>query len=125
MTTPSSNAAILPLPSVWTDRGFRQRLRTEPRAGLRQLGIELPPRVQVKTIACKGSPLDVEDASLLQFLLECEGRCACFFLASPRSPCAQQAAFGKILSRELDDPVFDDRLRAAAADALRRLEPAA
>jgi hypothetical protein len=88
-----------------------------------QLGIEVPADVRIKTVACKGSPLDVEDASLLQFLLERDGRSAYFFLASPRSPCAQQAAFGKVLSRHLDDPVFAERLHAAAADALHRLEP--
>jgi hypothetical protein len=107
--------------NVWTDKVFRQRLRTDPRAGLLELGIEVPPGVQVKTIASKGSPSDVDDASLLQFLLESQNRSAYFFLPSPRSPCAQQAVFGKVISRELGDPVFAERLLADAAAALHLL----
>lgn len=109
------------LPAVWSDRALRQRLRDDPRTGLRQLGIVVPDIVQIKTIASKGSPADVEEASLLQFLLECDKRSAYFFLPSPRSPCAQQAVFGKIISRELNDPIFAERLHQQAAAALRRL----
>ena len=107
--------------SIWTDDAFRKQLREDPRRGLASLGIDLPASIDVKTIPSKGSPSDVEDASLLQFLMEREGRFAYFFAASPRSPCAQQAAFGRILSRELDAPVFPERLRQDAAAALRDL----
>ena len=107
--------------TVWTDKEVRKRLRENPRGGLRDLGIDLPDSIAVKTVASKGSPGDVEEASLLQFLLESNGRTAYFFLPSPRSPCAQQAAYGRILSRELDAPVFAERLRLDAAAALREL----
>ena len=109
------------LTKVWTDKAVRQRLRDDPRGGLRDFGIELPRAVSVKTVASKGSPSDVEEASLLQFLLESNGRTAYFFLPSPRSPCAQQAAYGRILARELDAPIFAERLRLDAAAALREL----
>jgi len=113
--------ATLQVPAVWADKNVRKRLRDDPRGGLRELGIELPQAVSVKTVASKGSPADVEEASLLQFLLEANGRIAYFFLPSPRSPCAQQAAYGRILSREVDAPVFAERLHVDAAAALREL----
>jgi len=109
------------LAKVWTDKDVRQRLRDDPRDGLLGFGIDLPASIKVKTIPSKGSPADVEDASLLQFLMERDGRFAYFFAASPRSPCAQQAAFGRILSREMDAPVFAERLRKDAEAALREL----
>lgn len=112
-----------PLPAVWTDKLFRQQLRLNPRAGLQALGVEVPDGVQIKTIASKGAPSDVEEASLLQFLLECDNRSSYFFLPSPRSACAQQAVFGTVLSRELDDPVFARRFLADAALALSAVSP--
>lgn len=119
----STSTTKTPLPTVWTDKLFRQRLRLDPRAGLQALGIEVPQDVRIKTIASKGAPSDVEEASLLQFLLETEQGSAYFFLPSPRSACAQQAVFGTVISRELDDPVFAERFFADASSAMRTVAP--
>ncbi len=116
-TAPSNSLA-----AVWRDRELRTRLRNDPAAELKKYGIELPPEIAVRTVACKGSPVDVEDASLLQFLLERGERLSYFFTASARSPCAQQAAYGRIISRDLDDPVFVEYLRRDAMTAMRTLE---
>lgn len=106
---------------VWADAALRQRLREDPLRALPEIGIPVPPGVRVKTVACKGAVSDVEEASLLQFLLERDGRLAYFFLPSPRSPCSQQATYGRVLSTAIDDPVFDARLRQDALAALRAL----
>ena len=110
-----------PLSEVWTDASLRQRLRESPRSGLAEIGIRLPGDVQVKTVASKGAVSDVEEASLLQFLLERNARLSYFFLPSPRSPCAQQATYGRVLATALDDPAFRDRLQQDAQAALRDL----
>jgi hypothetical protein len=107
---------------VWTDREFCRRLREDPRASLRELGIDIPASIAVKAVPSKGSPGDADDPSLIEFLLERDRRLAYFFLPSPRSPCSQQATYGHILSRTLDDPAFDARLRADAAAAIAQLE---
>ena len=119
----TTSIAPTPLPTVWTDKLFRQQLRLNPRAGLQALGIEVPEGVQIKTIASKGAPSDVEEASLLQFLLEADKGSSYFFLPSPRSACAQQAVFGTVISRELDDPVFAERFFAGASSAVRAVAP--
>jgi hypothetical protein len=105
---------------VWSDREYRQRLMTAPQAVLHEFGIAVPDGVAVKTVASKGAPGDAGDVSLLQFLLERDQRLAHFFLPAPSSPCAQQAAYGTILSKAGDDPVFAQRLQADAAAALGR-----
>ena len=107
---------------VWSDRALCKRLCTDPRAALRELGIEIPASIAVRTVPSKGSPGDADNPSLLEFLLERAGRTSYFFLPSPRSPCSQQASYGRILSRSLDDPAFDARLREDAAAAITELE---
>jgi hypothetical protein len=114
--------AIRRFADVWTDKAFCKRLRDDPRASLRELGIEIPEPIAVKTVPSKGSPGDADNPSLLEFLLERDRRFAYFFLPSPRSPCSQQASYGHILSRALDDPAFDSRLRRDAAAAIAQLE---
>lgn len=114
--------AVDSLGRIWRDKSLRQQLRQQPQRALAEFDVHLPADIAVRTVACKGSPADPEDASLLQFLLEKENRMSYFFTASPRSPCAQQAAYGRIIGRDLDDPVFAQRLRADAAAALRVLE---
>lgn len=106
---------------VWSDPGFRQKLVAAPQATLREFGISVPDGIAIKTVGSKGAPGDAGDVSLLQFLLERDQRLAYFFLPAPSSPCAQQAAYGTILSKAGDDPVFAERLKADAAAALRRL----
>jgi hypothetical protein len=107
------------LDKVWNDRPFKRRLIAQPQAALRELGITIPDDISVKTIASKGAPSDPGGFSLLQFVLERGTRLSYFFLASPQSPCAQQAAYGAILSKSLDDPDFERRLYRDAAAALR------
>ena len=109
---------------VWADRALCKRLRDDPRAGLRELGIDVPESIAVRTVTSKGGVSDVDSPSLLQFLLERGGRASYFFLPSPRSPCSQQASYGRILSREVNDPVFDARLHDDAVAALAQLEAA-
>ena len=106
---------------VWSDRRFRNRLIAEPRETLRELGIEIPGDVSVKTVTSKGAPSDPDNPSLLQFLLERGNRLAYFFIPSPRSPSSQQASYGAILSKIPGDPAFAARLRSDAEAALRRL----
>lgn len=106
---------------VWSDAALRRRLREDPLHALAEIGIAVPEGVRVKTVASKGAVSDVEEASLLQFLLERDGRLAYFFLPSPRSACSQQATYGRVLSTAIDDPAFDARLRQDAAAALRAL----
>jgi hypothetical protein len=106
---------------VWREIPFRKRLIAEPRTVLQELGIEIPHDVAVKTIASKGAPSDPDNPSLLQFVLERGNHLAYFFLPSPQSPSAQQAAYGRILGKSPDDPAFDARLRSDAEAAIRRL----
>lgn len=105
----------------WSDAAARKALLADPRAGLTALGITIPDDVAVKVISSKGSPADADSPSLIQFLMEKHHRLAHFFLPSPRSPCAQQATYGHILSRDPDDPAFDRVLHAQADAAIARL----
>jgi hypothetical protein len=107
---------------VWSDPPFRKRVIAAPQTTLRELGIEIPGDVSVKTVTSKGAPSDPDSPSLLQFVLERGGRLAYFFLPSPRSPSSQQAAYGMILSKQPGDPAFTERLLSDAAAALRRLD---
>jgi hypothetical protein len=125
--TRGSRAPHSGLARLWRDRGFKRRLIAQPQPTLMELGIAIPADIAVKTVASKGAPGDPGGASLLEFVLERGHRLSYFFIASPQSPCAQQAAYGRILSRSLDDPQFEARMRQDAAAALRALgvEPAA
>lgn len=114
--TPDSTAR------VWEDAAFKQRLLAEPKTGLRALGIPVPDDVAVRLVTSKGAPGDVDDHSLMQVVLERGDAFAHFFLPSPRSPCSQQAAYGRIVTRQVGDPALDARIRADAGLALRRLE---
>ncbi|GHD41917.1 hypothetical protein GCM10017083_06330 [Thalassobaculum fulvum] len=106
---------------VWDDAAFKRRLLSEPKPALRELGIAVPDDVSVRLVTSKGAPGDEDDHSLMQFVLERGDDFAHFFLPSPRSPCAQQAVYGRILTRRLGDPLLDRAIRADAEAALRRL----
>jgi len=106
---------------VWADRRFLRRLIAEPRQALCALGIAIPDGVEVKTVASKGTPSDPGKASLLQFVLTRGPFLSYFFLPSPASLAAQQAAYGKILSKSIDDPAFERRLRSDAEAAIRKI----
>jgi hypothetical protein len=108
------------LATVWTDPAFRQTLKTDPVSSLRQLGIGIPGDVTVKVLGSRGAPSDRGD-TLLQFVLERGPRFAFFFMPSPMHPSAQQAAYGRTVGNSVDDPVFEQRLRADAAAAVRDL----
>ncbi len=106
---------------VWSDRELRRRLVSEPKQALRELGIAIPDEVAVKTVPSKGSPSDAGEASLLQFVLTGGPVLSYFFLPSPLSITAQQAVFGKILSKSVNDPVFERCLRQAAKAAIDKV----
>ncbi|MEQ8816620.1 MAG: hypothetical protein RLO51_26525 [Thalassobaculum sp.] len=106
---------------VWQDAAFKAGLLADPKPALRALGIPVPDDVSVRTVTSKGAPGDVDDHSLMQFVLERGDEFSHFFLPSPRSPCSQQAAYGRILTRQVGDPALDARIRADAQAALRRL----
>jgi|GEM_PF-901122 len=106
---------------VWSDAAFKERLLAEPKPALRELGIAVPEDVLVRLVTSKGAPGDVDDHSLMQFVLERGDEFSHFFMPSPRSPCSQQAAYGRILAKELGDPALDARIRLDAQAALRRL----
>lgn len=108
------------LADVWTDNAFRQRLKSDPIPNLRLLGIAVPDDVSVKVLGSRGAPSDRGD-TLLQFVLERGPRFAFFFMPSPLHPSAQQAAYGRTLGSALDDAIFEKRLHADAAAALRDL----
>lgn len=109
------------LARVWSDREFRRRLITEPKQALPEIGLVIPEGIEVKTVPSKGSPSDVDDASLLQFVLTRGPLLSYFFLPSPRSITAQQAVFGRILSKSMDDPAFAQGLHRAAAAAIAKV----
>ena len=108
------------LATIWTDTALRQTLKADPVSGLRQLGILIPSDVTVKVLGSRGAPSDRGD-TLLQFVLERGPRFAFFFMPSPLHPSAQQAAYGRTVGNSVDDAVFEARLRADAAAALRTL----
>jgi hypothetical protein len=108
------------LATVWTDPAFRQTLKTDPVSGLRLLGIGIPGDVTVKVLGSRGAPSDGGD-TLLQFVLERGPRFSFFFMPSPLHPSAQQAAYGRTVGNNVDDAVFEQRLRADAATAMREL----
>jgi hypothetical protein len=117
----SESSQPIGLGKVWSDREFRRRLTGEPKQTLRELGIAVPDEVEVKTVASKGAPSEPGEASLLQFVLTRGSLLSYFFLPSPLSPAAQQAAYGRILSKSMNDPVFERRLRADAEAAIRKV----
>ncbi len=106
---------------VWSDADFKRRLLSDPKPALRELGIVVPDDVSVRLVTSKGAPGDVDDHSLMQFVLERGDEFAHFFLPSPRSPCAQQAVYGRILTKRPGDPLLDRSIRADAEAALRKL----
>ncbi|MDR3534860.1 MAG: hypothetical protein P4L71_00040 [Acetobacteraceae bacterium] len=106
------------LATVWRDAALRQALLTDPRPGLRALGIAIPDDVAVKTLGSKGTPAD-RGATLLQFVLERGPLFSFFFMPSPLHSSAQQAAYGEIIGSSVDDPAFEHRLRVDAAAALQ------
>ena len=106
---------------VWSDGEFKRRLMSDPKPALRELGIIVPDDVSVRLVTSKGAPGDVDDHSLMQFVLERGDDFTHFFLPSPRSPCAQQAVYGRILTKRLGDPLLDRSIRADAEAALRKL----
>jgi hypothetical protein len=106
---------------VWSDRRLRRRLIAQPKQALCEIGIVVPDGIEVKTVASKGSPVDPGEATLLQFVLTRGSVLSYFFLPSPRSVSAQQAAYGFIAGKSLDDPVFERYLREDAAAAIRKV----
>lgn len=108
------------LAAVWTDAAFRQRLKADPKSGLRRLGILVPDDVAVKVLGSRGTPSDGMD-TLLQFVLERGTRFSSFFMPSPHHPSAQQGAYGRTVGNSPDDAVFEQRLQADAAAALREI----
>ncbi len=106
---------------VWTDAAFRKRLVEDPAPVLAEIGIPLPADATVRVVGSKGAPGDVDDPSLIQVVLEQDGGYAYFFIPSARSPCAQQAAYGMILGRTVDDPVLCGRVVQDAARAVADL----
>jgi hypothetical protein len=106
---------------VWSDRELRRRLVSQPKRALSEFGIAIPEEVEVKTVPSKGSPSDVGEASLLQFVLTRGPLLSYFFLPSPLSITAQQAVFGKIVSKSVKDPVFERCLRQAAKAAIDKV----
>jgi hypothetical protein len=109
------------LDKVWSDRRLRRRLTAQPKQALREIGIVVPDNVEVKTIASKGSPVDPGEATLLQFVLTRGSLLSYFFLPSPQSVSAQQAAYGFIASKTPGDPVFERYLQEDAEAALRKV----
>ena len=109
------------LERVWSNRELRRRLVAEPKQALGEIGIAIPEEVEVKTVPSKGSPSDIGEASLLQFVLTRGPLLSYFFLPSPLSITAQQAVFGKILSKSVSDPVFERCLRRAAKAAIDKV----
>lgn len=118
MMDEASAAAIA---RIWTDAGFRKRLVEAPGRALPEIGIDIPAGTTVRVVGSKGAPGDLDDPSLIQVVLEQGGGYAYFFIPSPRSPCAQQAAYGMILARAVDDPVLGRRVLLDAAGALSGL----
>jgi len=116
------DGATLSTGIVWSDAEFKRRLLSGPKPALRELGIAVPDEVSVRLVTSKGAPGDVDDHSLMQFVLERGDDFAHFFLPSPRSPCAQQAVYGRILTKRLGDPLLDRSIRADAEAALRKLD---
>lgn len=106
---------------VWTDAVFRKRLVEAPRPALAELGIPLADGAAVRIVGSKGAPGDVDDPSLIQVVMEQDGGYAYFFIPSPRSPCAQQAAYGLILTRSVEDPALGRRVLLDADRACRSL----
>jgi hypothetical protein len=106
------------LDKVWSDPALRRRLITQPKLALPEIGIAVPDDVEVKTVASKGSPTDPGDATLLQFVLTRGHLLSYFFLASPLSVSAQQGAYGFIVSKSLDDPLFERYVRDDAEAAI-------
>jgi hypothetical protein len=112
------------LDRVWSDRRLRRRLTAQPKQALREIGIVVPDDVEVKTVASKGSPVDPGEATLLQFVLTRGSLLSYFFLPSPQSVSAQQAAYGFIASKTPGDPVFERYLREDAEAAIRKVRGA-
>lgn len=106
---------------VWTDAVVRKRLVEAPRPTLAELGIPLADGADVRIVGSKGAPGDVDDPSLIQVVMEQDGGYAYFFIPSPRSPCAQQAAYGLILTRSVEDPALGRRVLLDADRACRSL----
>jgi len=109
------------LERVRSDRRLRRRLIAQPKQALREIGIVVPEYLEVKTVASKGSPVDPGEATLLQFVLTRGSLLSYFFLPSPQSVSAQQAAYGFIVSKSLDDPDFERYLREDVAAAIRKV----
>lgn len=106
---------------VWTDQAFRRRLMESPRQALAEIGIPVAEGAAVRIVGSKGAPGDADDPSLIQVVMEQDGGYAYFFVPSPRSPCAQQAAYGLILTRSVDDAALGRRVLLDAARASRSL----
>jgi hypothetical protein len=106
---------------VWSEPELKSQLLVDPHTVLVTMNVPLPDGVRVRIVGSKGSPGDVDDPSLIQVMLERGDAFSSFFLPSPRSPCAQQAAYGLILSRDADDPLLEQRVRLDAGRALSRL----
>lgn len=120
-TRPGTPEAPASTGRVWQDPAFKASLLANPKPTLRALGIPVPDDVSVRMVTSKGAPGDEDDHSLMQFILERGDEFSHFFLPSPRSPCSQQAAYGRIVTRQVGDPALDARIRSDAASALRRL----
>ncbi|WP_439551430.1 hypothetical protein [Falsiroseomonas sp.] len=114
-------AAAAAIARIWTDAGFRKRLVEAPGAALPDIGIAIPGDATARVVGSKGAPGDQDDPSLIQVVLERDGGYAYFFIPSPRSPCAQQAAYGMILARAVDDPALGRRVLQDAERALSGL----
>jgi hypothetical protein len=108
------------LSTIWTDAALKRTLMDQPKSTLRKLGFAIPDDVAVKALGSRGAPSDRGD-TLLQFVVERGPRFAFFFLPSPLHPSAQQAAYGRTVGNDVDDPVFERRARADAAAALQEL----
>ena len=106
---------------LWHDDALRKELLTAPRPVLRRLGFAIPDDVAVKALGSRGKPSDPV-ATLVQIVLEREALFSFFFMPSPLQPSAQQAAYGITIGDRIDDPVFEQRVRADAETALRALE---
>ncbi len=114
-------AQALAISRVWTDAAFRKRVVEAPRPALAELGIAIGADAAVRVVGSKGAPGDVDDPSLIQVVVEQGGGYAYFFIPSPRSPCAQQAAYGIIVARDTDDPALGRRVLRDAERALAGL----
>lgn len=109
------------LADLWRDDALRKAMLADPRPVLRRLGLAIPDDVAVKALGSRGKPSD-PIATLLQVVLERGPRFSFFFIPSPLHASAQQGAYGMAIGTGIDDPVFEQRIRADAAAALRALD---